>query len=260
MSAVLAERITQEHAAAAASLPAGVLPAERRAQALASLAAAGMPTVREENWKYANLRALEKVRFTPRAGAVAYEVAATNLPPALASYSRYVFVDGVFAPALSCDAGHSGVSLRTFRGPKTAADAGVRVGAATNEAVGTVRGAVGLDTRLAWLNEAFATDAALIQVAAGTDCPACLEVIFVATDDGDKAASYPRLELHVGSDARMGLIERHVSVGSDANFVNAAINVRLDRGASVDHYRIQQAGARAVWFDTLTASVYRAGR
>jgi Fe-S cluster assembly protein SufD len=243
MSAVLADRITQEHAAAAASLPANV-PAERRAQAVASLAAAGMPTVRDENWKYANLRVLEKVRFAPRAAGAASTVTAKDLPPALAAYSRYVFVDGVFAPKLSSDAGHSSVSLRTFRADSSAP-----------LTISPRGGASSADTRLALLNEAFATDAALISVAAGTDCPACLEIVFVATDEGDKAASYPRLELHVGSDARLGLIERHVSVGSDANFVNAAIDVRLERGASVDHYRIQQAGARAVWFDTLTASV-----
>jgi Fe-S cluster assembly protein SufD len=242
MSAVLADRITQEHAAAAATLPAGVLSAERRAQALASLAAAGMPTVREENWKYANLRALEKVRFAPRAGAGAHSVASTDLPPALAGYSRYVFVDGVFAPALSSDAGHSGVSLRTFR-------------AGSSAQLAISPRALNADTRLALLNDAFATDAASVRVAAGTDCPACLEIVFVATDEGDKAGSYPRLELHVERDARLGVIERHVSAGSDASFVNAAIDVRLERGASVDHYRIQQAGARAVWFDTLTASV-----
>jgi FeS assembly protein SufD len=305
MSAVLADRITQEHAAAAASLPAAVLPAERRAQALASLTAAGMPTVREENWKYANLRVLEKVRFAPRAGNATHNVTATDLPPALTGYSRYVFVDGVFAPALSSDAGHSGVSIRTFRadssapltisprggarnakqhidaknggsartgrghgngaaastltrGDETVAGAGERSADSapnTQADSATDRGTVSADTRLALLNEVFATDAASVLVAAGTDCAACLEIVFVATDEGDKAASYPRLELHVESDARLGLIERHVSVGSDANFVNAAIDVRLERGASVDHYRIQKAGARAVWFDTLTASV-----
>jgi Fe-S cluster assembly protein SufD len=260
MSVVLADRITQEHAAAAASLPAGVLSAERRARALASLAATGMPTVREENWKYANLRALEKVRFAPRAGGATHKVAATELPPALAGYSRYVFVDGVFAPVLSSDAGHSGVSIRTFRADSSAALGTSPRGGATNASHQSGRdtrpdNGANTDTRLALLNEAFATDAAVIRVAAGTDCTACLEIVFVATDEGDQAASYPRLELHVESDARLGLIERHVSVGSDANFVNAAIDVRLARGASVDHYRIQQVGMRAVWFDTLTASV-----
>jgi Fe-S cluster assembly protein SufD len=257
MSAVLAERITREHAAAAASLPAAVLPAQRRARALASLAAAGMPTVREENWKYANLRALEKVRFAPRAGAAAHEVTATDLPPALAGYSRYVFIDGVLAPERSSGAGHSGVSLRSFR-----TDSSARLAVSPRDGAGNAdiqnssgRSALNADTRLALLNEAFATDAASVRVAAGTDCPACLEIVFVATDEGDVAASYPRLELHVESNARLGLIERHVSLGSDANFVNAAIEVLLERGASVDHYRIQQAGARAVWFDTLTASV-----
>jgi Fe-S cluster assembly protein SufD len=221
------ERILQEHAAA--TLPKG----ERRAAALASFAGVGLPTVRDENWKYANLRVLEKVRFAPRTGKAA-AVSADALPTLLPGYSRFTFVDGVFAPELSGGSSPAGVTFSTEIAHGKVTDA---------------------DSRLAWLNEAFATDSASIRVARGTDCPGCVEVVFVATEAGDKAASHPRLNLHVESDARLGLIERHVSLVSDSSFVNVAIDVRIERGAAVDHYRIQEAGAHAVWFDTLTASV-----
>ena len=236
MNTALADRISQEHAAASASLPAGVVSRERRLRAVETLAVAGMPTVRDENWKYANLRPLEKVRFAPRAHRGAAEISLADLPALLEGCSRYTFVDGVFAPELSTAGAQAGITVRT----------------AVSTAVTPVTNP---DTRLTLLNDAFATDAASIHVARGTDCPGCIEVVFVASDEADKAASYPRLELRVDSDAKLGLIERHVSFGSDANFVNTAIDVRLERGASVDHYRIQQAGARAIWLDTLTASV-----
>jgi Fe-S cluster assembly protein SufD len=51
------------------------------------------------------------------------------------------------------------------------------------------------------------------------------------------------------------LIERHVSIGSDANFINCAVDVEVARDATVKHYRVQQTGARAIWFDTLTAKL-----
>ena len=65
MTTALATRIAQEFAAAATALPVSVVSAERRERAIRTLGAQGLPGARDENWKYANLRALERVRFTP---------------------------------------------------------------------------------------------------------------------------------------------------------------------------------------------------
>jgi len=107
------------------------------------------------------------------------------------------------------------------------------------------------------LNDAFATDGAVITVSEGTDCPACIEVIFVATEPAQAAASYPRLELNVARNARIGLIERHISLHDNANFVNGAVRVNIAQGAQVNHYRVQEAGSKSTWIDTLTAKVDR---
>src|SRR5947207_12251335 len=65
MSAPLTARIAEEHVLASRALaPPPALAARRRA-ALAALAAQGLPTSRDENWKYANLRPLERLRFAP---------------------------------------------------------------------------------------------------------------------------------------------------------------------------------------------------
>jgi Fe-S cluster assembly protein SufD len=82
----------------------------------------------------------------------------------------------------------------------------------------------------------------------------------VATEPAQNAASYPRLELAVEANARVGLIERHISLGNDANFVNGAVQVSIGAGARVDHYRLQQVGAHATWFDTLNATVDKDAR
>ena len=63
MASALATRIAAEHAAAAETLSTEVVSRERRRAAIETLAAEGLPTTRDENWKYANLRPLEKVRF-----------------------------------------------------------------------------------------------------------------------------------------------------------------------------------------------------
>ncbi len=92
-------------------------------------------------------------------------------------------------------------------------------------------------------------------MARGTDCEICVELVFVATAEAKAGASYPRVSFKVDANARVGLIERHVSIGSDANFINCSVDVEVGRDASVQHYRVQQTGARAIWFDTLTAKL-----
>ena len=79
MNAALADRITQEHAAVSGGLPASVVSAERRLTALQTLATQGLPTARDENWKYANLRPIERVRFAPSASPATARVAAVML-------------------------------------------------------------------------------------------------------------------------------------------------------------------------------------
>lgn len=236
----LAARIAEEHAAIAGALPHEVVSRKRRREALEALLAQGLPSVRDESWKYANLRPLERARFTP---AAAGTLQAADLPAPLAGFARHVFVDGVLAGELSAPS-PAGVSLRT------------RASQPHIERLPRRAHRDSPDERLALLNEAFATDAAAIRIAAASTAPA-IELLFVASADGAAGASYPRIELEVEPAARLTLVERHLSAGSDASFINSAVELDLAAGAAVQHYRIQQAGARATWLDTLSAVLAR---
>lgn len=245
MSTPLTTRIVEEYASASRALASSGA-ADRRRAAIETLTAHGLPTSRDENWKYANLRTLERLRFSPAANAATatnLSVLAAQLPPALPDCSRHVFVDGLYAPALSAP-GAAGAATVTSLAPAPAA-----------ERAAAPRGSV--DERFAALNEAFASDGAAIHVAAGAGATgaASVELLFVASADGQAGASYPRVELHLNAGASLTLIERHLSVGSDNSFVNSAITVELARGATLHHYRLQELGARAVLFDTLTAAL-----
>jgi Fe-S cluster assembly protein SufD len=87
--------------------------------------------------------------------------------------------------------------------------------------------------------------------------PVRLELVFVASADALTGASYPRVELRLDSQAQLLLIERHVSAGPHASFVNSAVTVDLGCGARLHHYRLQELAARAIVFDTLCAAVGR---
>jgi Fe-S cluster assembly protein SufD len=113
---------------------------------------------------------------------------------------------------------------------------------------------LGADQRFALLNEAFATDGAVIDVGAGHEA-AHLEVIFVASAAGQLGASYPRVELRLEPRGRLVLIERHVSLSDAASFVTSAVSAELARGAALEHYRLQELSSRTILFDTLTATL-----
>lgn len=256
----LSARIAAEFAAAG-----NVSSEPQRQRALAALLDSGLPTSRDENWKYVNLRPLDKVNFVPPSAGAHPAIARADLPTAVAK-SRYVFVDGRYAPSLSSPADPKGVTfteMASARRPdvngssfwSTVAPGASSAGGQTAAPVAVAEVASPGDLRFALLNEAFATDGAHIHVARSTECEICVELVFVATTESKAGASYPRVSFKVDANARVGLIERHVSIGSDANFINCAVDVEVARDAHVQHYRVQQTGARAIWFDTLTAKL-----
>ncbi len=230
MSAALSKRVLDEYAAVRESLPAGVVSPARRQEAIQALTAAGLPTTRDENWRYANLRPLERARLAP----VAAASSGPSLPASLQRFVRYVFVDGAFAPELSSSEEQAGLTMR--RRP------------AALPPLSTLP-----EARLALLNEAFATDTAAIHVSGTSGEPARVELIFVALGGADTGTSYPRIQVSLDPTSHLILVERHISAGEGASFINSSVNVDIGRGAQLTHYRLQQAGARATWLDTLSA-------
>jgi Fe-S cluster assembly protein SufD len=238
MSSALTSRILEEYASAARTLPSSGAAAVRRQAAIESLQTTGLPSSRDENWKYANLRPLERQRFLPAAPQAL--PAAVDVPAAIAGFARYLFVDGAFMAAGSAPLEATAATVTLLE------RAGDGAGAAP---------AAGADERFALLNAAFAIDGAAIAVPDGLDAPVQIELLFVASADAGSGASYPRVELRLGPGARAVVIERHLSAAAHANFVNSAVAADLARGARLEHYRLQELNARSVCFDTLSASL-----
>ena len=254
MTSALTARISEQHANTVRALSARLPGAARRSAALEALAAAGLPVTRDENWKYANLRPLERQSFspaalTPPADAAAAARLAADLPARLDGFARYVFVDGVFTPLLSDALAAAPAHITPLAA--RADDAGAQPEVPRRE--------LGVDQRFALLNEAFATDGAVIAVPARQDA-AHLEVIFLASAEAQLGASYPRVELRLDPGARLALIERHLSAGAAASFVASAVTAEVARGATLDHYRLQELSPRAILFDTLGATLAQDAR
>lgn len=201
-----------------------------------------LPTNRDENWRYANLRPLAKAKLeavvtnsAPRAS--------ISLPAPLPDYERWVFVDGRFAADLSTPATQSPTTLLNAR------DAGEEFSAMLDAAIATE----GADFALARLNGARGDE--VLHIAPPDGARMNVELTFVATAAAATGTSYPRVQVHAGRGAHLRLVERHLSAGNADSAVNAAFDLALRAEAVIDHCRLQNLNDAAAAFDTLIAHV-----
>jgi Fe-S cluster assembly protein SufD len=200
-----------------------------------------LPTNKDENWRYANLRPLAKAKADAVAAGGA--VPAVMLPAALPDYERWVFVDGAFAPGLSAPAPNSCASLLNAR------DAGEDFTALLDADIATE----GADFALARVNGARGDQ--VLHIAPPDGTKASIELTFVASAAASAGTSYPRVQVHAGRNSQLRIVERHISAGGADSVINAAFDVALRADASLDHCRLQNVADAASCFDTLVAHV-----
>jgi Fe-S cluster assembly protein SufD len=180
-----------------------------------------LPTARDENWKYANLRGLARARFEPSAAPSADALArvAAALPAPLEGYERVVLVDGYLATSLS------------------SVDASAAPTRSTVSRLETDRTFVDLNRRLR-------TETATITVKSHQK--RAVEVIVVAL-----GTSHPAIELTLAEGSELAFIERHLPLSGESTITNLAISARVGAHARLELSRIVQAGAKAQHVETL---------
>jgi Fe-S cluster assembly protein SufD len=201
-----------------------------------------LPTNKDENWRYANLRPLAKARVEA-IGAGVTPRPSIDLPAPLPGYERWVFIDGAYAADLSAAAPQSAVTLLNAR------DAGEEFTAMLDASIA----AEGADFALARLNGARGDT--VVHIAPANAAAASIELTFVATAAAVAGTSYPRVQVHAGRGAQVRIVERHISAGAADSAVNAAFDLALRADATVDHCRLQNLNDAAAAFDTLVAHV-----
>ena len=200
-----------------------------------------LPTNKDENWRYANLRPLAKAKLDVVAdSAPGADIA---LPAPLPGYERWVFVDGRFAANLSTPAPDTCATLLNAR------DAGEEFSAMLDASLATE----GADFALARLNGARGDQ--VLHIAPADGASASIELTFIASAGASAGTSYPRVQAHAGRGAQLRIVERHLSAGSADSVINAAFDLALRADATIDHCRLQNLADGASGFDTLIAHV-----
>jgi len=212
-----------------------------RQAAFARFAELGLPTTQDEDWKYTSLAPLTQIQFVPPAEAK---------PPTLEQLNRLaggspgdsavrlVFVDGRYRPELSSCGTSTGSAFIGGLGTAHAE----RAELVERE---LARHADYQRDALTALNTAFIEDGAFIHLPAGAVLQGPIQLLFVSSAPRNATLSQPRNLIVLGAGSQATVVETYAGLSDEVYFTNAVTEVVLGDNARLDHYKLQEEGARA---------------
>ena len=212
-----------------------------RTDAEARVEKLGLPTTKQEDWKYLDLTPLAEMAFTP-APAAEVDIRDRILPEARGG--RLVFVNGRPDPHHSCVSGlPAGVRLLPLSQASEAASA-----------LGTVLHDM---DAFAALNTARFTEGAFLFVPRGVKVDTPLHLLFLVKAD-EPVFTLPRLLIVLERGAELELIEEHAGEGV---YLSApVVEVKLGENAQLRHERVQRQSPEAFHLGSLAADLARDAR
>jgi Fe-S cluster assembly protein SufD len=207
----------------------------------------GLPTRKDEEWRFTSLKRLQQIEFVPlsddRGGVTAEQAGSFDIPGL--DCPRVVLVNGRPAAELSnLSAVPEGMTVLTLS-------------AAIEKHGDLVREHL---TRLAEsesdpftaLNTAMLDDATVIVVDRGATIGTPVHVVHITTP-GEPIATHPRTLIVSGESAECTVIEDYVSTGADTYLTNAVTELVVGDNGNVHHYFIDRESRAA--FNVATLNV-----
>ena len=214
-----------------------------REEAMERFLALGLPSNRDETWRYTNLRSLNGVHF---AAAQHYERSAIE------PFASVSLLDGAQRAATismingypwlhTIDSVINEIEVASLKevarlDPKMLMD---YIGAPSDAD----------NRRWALLNTALFADGLYLKITKNVQTPLVILHVGIGTDTDTVA--YPRVIIEAAPGASATIIEHHVAQGERAVMVNSNTHVSLGRGAQLEHYRVFATGPDSAHFDFL---------
>jgi Fe-S cluster assembly protein SufD len=224
---------------------------ELRHQAVADLQAAALPSRRDEDWRFTDLSPLLAVDFEAAqpdlATLTADDIAPYHLPEAIA---QLVFVDGVYAPALST-LGDLPASVVVGSLVEVAS----RLPALPRYLAQLTQG----QDVFATLNTAGLQDAAVIWAGKTQAIAAPVHVLYLSTGDRPQL-SQPRCLVVAEVNSALTLVETFAALNGGTYFTNPVTELWLDDNAEINHVRLQQDSPDAIHLSRTAVSQARSSR
>jgi Fe-S cluster assembly protein SufD len=232
---------------AATRHPAWVFPL--RKAGLARFAARGLPTLRDEDWRFTNIAPLRRLPFRPVFDPAPEGVSGSaidRLPLATLTADRLVFVNGHYASGLSSvRGGNEGVQVVSLAAALAADSALLQKHLACY--------ARGEDHPFTALNTAFFSDGVFILARRGQVVKDPLHLIFVSTDAEAGGTAHPRNLILAEPQSQLTVLESYLSLTDKPCVTNGVTELVVGEGAVVEHAKFQDENPRSFHLAALHA-------
>ncbi|MBS1600404.1 MAG: Fe-S cluster assembly protein SufD [Bacteroidetes bacterium] len=192
----------------------------------------GIPTTRNEEWKYTRIGGLfnKEYQFDINPAITSKELDDFRLP-AHAQANEIVFVNGLFSSTLSTIRSSDLIVLNLED-------------AAKNEYRDIVTKNLGHSVHYAndginALNTAFAHGGVFVQVKKGKSLANPIYIYHVSNARSGNSFSQPRGLIHVDENAGVQIVETFVTLGEQESFTNQILEIVVQKDARVEYYKIQ---------------------
>ncbi len=206
----------------------------RRTEAKNAYARLGLPTVRNEVWKYTNLKSLRNIDF--RLASDPFSLALSALPkrvPNIDSY-RIVFVNGVFDATLS--------DLSDLPNGVRLGSLATAIKANPSAFEGRLGKLVSMeDDALIALNSAYLADGLYFEVDRGIVLEKPVHLVNLTYAGEDALSFHPRHLMEIGDGAVATILETRLGITNETpTFGNSVAEIELGRDANLGHYLLQK--------------------
>lgn len=233
---VLLNALTDQFREHAGELPGTRRPqvVEVREQAFSRFEAAGMPTIKLEDWKYTDIRTLRDAEYI----ALGRQRGHTDTAPGALTLSELslpeftphvvVFLNGEFCSRLSTlDSLPAGVKFTTIES------------LLQHGSVEILEHMSRHDAAFPSLNSAFLADGVIIDLAPETVLEDPIHVIFVNARTLAPQLNTARLIINGRRNSSATIVESHCGLPGAQGMTNALTEIEVNDGASLSHYRVQ---------------------
>ena len=215
----------------------------------ARFAELGLPTLRDEDWRFTNVAPIAKMEFKPALKREPHGVTKKELkqfPFTALAGCQLVFVNGQFAPELSSLTElPEGVKVMSLADALATEPALVEPHLCRHARTDT--------NSFTALNTAFFQDGAFIYVPAGQAVAEPIQLRFVSTAKDHGATAHPRNLIVAERDSQVTVIESYVSLSKATYFTNSVTELVAGENAVVEHLKFQDENQQSFHLGTLAA-------
>jgi Fe-S cluster assembly protein SufD len=214
-----------------------------REQAMQRFLKLGLPTARDETWRYTNLRSLAAQSFVDAPRKIHGEIepsASLSLLDKADRAASLLMVNGYPTMPMS-DGLINGIEIYSLREvARVDPDTLLRFLEPLSDAD---------QQRWALLNTALFVDGLYLKITARMPVP--LVILHIAAGDGADNIAYPRIIIEALPGSNATIIEHHVAQGEHTPLSNSNTHIALRHDAQLEHYRVFATGAGATHLDSL---------